>query len=184
MNIVYYKIYKLYKYKMSQNLKTLLADNHTLISEIISLLSNIDNKVYNKKSNFLINHTIGQHFRHIYDFYFQFLDGLCSKNIYYENRIRDNRLESDCNSIIVSFQSIKKKLVLEENFDLVVHYQLDNKLNSKVTSNIIRELVFIYSHALHHLAMIRGVLEVDHSFVFSNTFGFSLSTIKHKKVSI
>ena len=71
---------------MRQNLKILLADNQALISEIISLLSSIDNKVYNKKSNFLINHSIGQHFRHIYDFYFQFLDGLYSKYIYYENK--------------------------------------------------------------------------------------------------
>ena len=184
MKIIYYKIYKLHKYKMSKNLKILLADNHTLITEIISLLSSIDNKVYNKKSNFLINHSIGQHFRHIYDFYFQFLDGLYSKKIYYEHRKRDNILESDCNSMIMSFQSIKNKLVLDDNFDLVVHYQLNDKSNSKVASNIVRELVFIYSHALHHLAMIRGVLESDHSFIFSDTFGFSLSTIKHKKETI
>ena len=169
---------------MNNNLEILIADHNHLISEIIALLYKINNNVYNKNSSFLINHSIGKHFRHIYDFYIQFCNGFENKNIYYDDRKRNSELESNCNAMIKGFEQIQNKINIKENFDLIIHYQLQNNLKDKIKSNIIRELVFIYSHSIHHLAMIRTVLENEHGFVFSNNMGFSLSTIKHKEVSL
>ena len=169
---------------MNNNLEILIADHNHLISEIIALLYKINNNVYNKNSSFLINHSIGKHFRHIHDFYIQFCNGLKNKNIYYDDRKRNAKLESNCRVMIKAFEEIQNKIHIKENSDLIIHYQTQNDLKHKIKSNIIRELVFIYSHSIHHLAMIRTVLENEHGFVFGDNMGFSLSTIKHKEVSI
>ena len=169
---------------MNQNLDILIKDHRRLLNQIINLLNDINNELYTKNNNFLMNHTIGEHFRHIYDFYYQFFECLNLGYIDYDTRLRDNKLETDHIVMMKSFSQIKEKLSFKNNKKLNIYYQLDNnKISNSVDSNIERELLFIHSHTLHHLAMIRGVLESKFNFKFNNDFGFASSTLLHKEIN-
>ena len=165
---------------MNENLKILVEDNKKLLDQVIVLLGKVNDDLYNKKSNFLIKHSIGQHFRHIYAFYYQFINGIVSGVIDYDSRIRDSRMESDCKYMLKSFSEISSKLNINKNSKIILSYQLDNSDKQEVDSSIERELVFLYSHSLHHIAMIRGVLESEYGFTFKENLGFTVSTINHK----
>jgi len=167
---------------MNQNIDILIKEHRRLLDQIVKLLNDINNELYTKKNSFLMNHTIGQHFRHIYDFYYQFFECLNVGDIDYDARSRIHKLETDHIVMMKSFSQIKENLNFKNNKRLNVCYQLDNnKIRNSIDSNIERELLFIHSHTLHHLAMIRGVLESKYKFQFNNDFGFSLSTLLDKE---
>ena len=124
---------------MNKNLKILVEDNKKLLDQVIVLLGKVNDDLYNKKSNFLIKHSIGQHFRHIYAFYYQFINGIVNGIIDYDSRIRDSRMESDCKYMLKSFSENSSKLNINKNSKIILSYQLDNSDKQEVDSIIERD---------------------------------------------
>ena len=128
--------------------------------------------------------SIGQHFRHIYDFYECLLKGIGDGRIDYAKRERDVRIETEPLYAKAAFQKISAQLCdLDENRNFVVLADFSSELNTErpsVESSVGRELMYAYDHAVHHLAIIKMGLKTDcPSFHVAKNIGVAPSTIKH-----
>ncbi|MBK6948433.1 MAG: hypothetical protein IPH16_10560 [Haliscomenobacter sp.] len=149
-------------------------------------LTQIDPADYQQPLEVLSGSSIGQHFRHIFDFYYCLAKGAAQDLVDYANRERDPRVESD---------QIFAAQVLGETMKQIAHLPEDQSVRMRADfihlseaerpvypSSYGRELTFLHDHAVHHLALIKigfraqcpGLLTDPH-------FGVAPSTVRFRE---
>lgn len=156
-----------------------------LTGQIQGLLSQMDDNLYKKPLDIYNGSTIGQHIRHIFDFYRCLSNGIAAGTIDYANRQRDINIEVNSSFASLAFEKeLQNLLTLDEAQSISVRG--DYFINPDVprpefASSIGRELTFLHDHAIHHLAMIRIGLEQEKPQLVQNEyFGVAPSTVKFK----
>ena len=137
------------------------------LQQTSDLLSILEDKQYSKPLNILNNSSIGQHVRHIIDFY------LCILNenngvISYDNRTRNEQIEINTKYCTQQIKTILKKIEkLDLNKEIEIHSCFTSNEKEDHTifkSNINRELFYAFEHTIHHLALIKiGMLRSKRS---------------------
>ncbi|MGM5469704.1 DinB family protein [Flavobacteriaceae bacterium LMO-SS05] len=155
------------------------------LKEIKKVLLQLTKDQYTFQSTTLFGATIGQHVRHILEFYQSILNGLESKVINYDNRERNILVETDTRIAIQVIDDICSKLnedkrdrqmILEGNF-----CEEDGGL-IQIETSFFRELAYCLEHSIHHQALIKvGLLEVKCLNFIDDTFGLAPATIRYKK---
>lgn len=134
---------------------SLIRDNISLLEQSSALVEQLEVTHYP---------TVGPHFRHVVDHYTLFLSSFSSGVIDYDLRQRDAASETCCDHLLARINGIVDQfsaLDVKTNAPLKVKCATCTALNSKEElSTIGRELMFLHSHAVHHLAMITLKLEV------------------------
>ena len=158
-----------------------------ITSQICALLEAIDDQDYAKPLPIFNGSSIGQHIRHLYDFYNCLLNGLPSGVVDYASRQRDPSVEIDTCQAMASLQKITNQLMdQEEKTPIQVlgdfSYEDDNQ-RPVVQSSIGRELMFAYDHAVHHLAIVKiGIKSAFPHLPIADNLGVAPSTVKYTKV--
>ena len=152
------------------------------LQHIEAVLRNIDSEIYTKKSTLLSNGTIGQHIRHVLEFYLCLLEQCADKSVNYDTRKRDLQLENDkffaqktINAIIDSLQQSESnyELTLLSNFA-----QIEDESFSLPTS-LHREFAYCLEHSIHHQALIKiALLEFKLEHIIPENFGMAPSTVR------
>jgi hypothetical protein len=155
------------------------------LNEIKNVLLQLTNEQYTFQSATIFGATIGQHVRHILEFYQSIFIGLESKIINYDNRERNFLIETDSRIAIQVIDEICSKLkesksdrqiILEGNFCKEEGKQI------KIETSFLRELAYCLEHSIHHQALIKvGLLEVNCLNYIDDTFGLAPATIRHRK---
>ena len=158
------------------------------LEEIKTLILKLSNEEYVYASKLLSEATIGQHIRHILEFYQSVFNQMNSNIINYDNRKRNSEIETNsamaiqiiheiCMNLTRSF--INKQLVLEGNFCT----NEGNKRQIQTTLN--RELAYCLEHSIHHQALIKvGLIELEKVHLIDSDFGVAPATIRYKKVCV
>lgn len=156
------------------------------LEEIKKLILKLSNEEYVYASKLLSKATIGQHIRHILEFYQSVFNPGNSNIIKYDNRKRN--LEIETNSVVaiqiideicanLTRNFIDKQLILEGNFCA----DKGNKIQIQTTLN--RELAYCLEHSIHHQALIKvGLIELERTHFIDSDFGIAPATIRYKKV--
>jgi uncharacterized damage-inducible protein DinB len=157
------------------------------IVELGDLLSQLTEEQYCKKISVLSCSTIGQHVRHILEFYQCLLfAGKASRHVNYDDRPRDLRIESN----IVFAKNVMKEVIdelqkIQEDFPIsyLSNYSYDEKEKSKIIpSSFYRELAYNFEHSIHHQALIKvATREMKLSLLVKETFGYAPSTIRNQQ---
>lgn len=156
-----------------------------ITAQITNLLNGLPPETYAAPIHIFDGSSIGQHCRHIYEFY------LCLAKIPegdildYSARSRDPVLENDPLRIRKAFQRVLPKLAkLDEYQSIRVKgdFSADPLAHRpEFPSTIGREMTFVYDHAVHHLAMVRiGLKAMAPDFEMEEGLGLAPSTIKHQ----
>lgn len=158
---------------------------NAIAEQIIGLLHAIDSSTYSRPLDVFRGATLGQHFRHIFNFYQCLLNGVDAGTIDYGHRDRDPRLENDPIEAVYAFLEIKNGIMeLEEHRLVKVMVDFSTHVDDSrplVSSSIGRELMYAYDHALHHLAIIRiGLQAAIPDLVIDKNLGVAPSTVKFK----
>ncbi len=159
---------------------------NTIIHQIIELLESIDNRSYIEPLALFKGSTIGQHFRHILDFYNCLVQGAESGLIDYALRERNLLVETDTDfahqcfrKVASAIQQFKENAGVEIQADFTAE---NNAFRPIVSSSVGRELMFAYDHAVHHLAMIKMGLRVAFPGIHvEENVGVAPSTLMHWK---
>ena len=115
---------------------------------------------------------IGKHVRHILDHFDALIDGLDSGFIDYNKRTRNSRCEIDTAVAFDRLSTIRNTLAklgdLEIPVAVVTEVSIHQKLSKTINSNFERELAYVESHTIHHLAYIKLIakylnVEIDAS---------------------
>jgi hypothetical protein len=148
------------------------------LTEVINQLTHSD---YKKPLHNLSGSSIGQHVRHIIEFYQCMMNGYEKALINYDQRVRDKMIEESREFAVQCIHKIivdLEKVDLTKNLTLEVMYDQSFFLNTTFE----RELVYNIEHAIHHMAMVKiGLKETNTALVLPVEFGVATSTIKHQQ---
>lgn len=153
-----------------------------LLTQLENVVSELSDQQFVTPIPLLGHSTIGQHIRHILEFYIELNNGYRSGLIDYNGRKRDQNLQTIRESAITKIQQIRNIIILE-NKELIVSvdFDSDEEIIPHVPSNYYRELMYNLEHTIHHMALIRVGISLLTSIQLPEDFGFATSTIKYKK---
>jgi uncharacterized damage-inducible protein DinB len=157
---------------------------HT-IHQITDLLDQLEAHEYRRPLPEYNGSTLGQHFRHILEFFICLKKGLPEGVVDYASRER-NLLYEDSPGIakaaLESFAETLERLEPEQNLLFVAEF--GNQERPAYQSTLGRELAFVYDHAIHHLAIIKIGLHCQFPHIQTDRdLGVSPSTIKARKTT-
>ncbi len=159
--------------------------NRRLIQQLIDLIGQFDQAQFTRPLKAFNGASVGQHTRHIYDFYQCFLDGIARHNIDYAERERNLHIEQDPVYAVSVFTEINGKIgtLKSGKIDVLSDFSPEHDSERvRVGSSIDRELMFLHDHAVHHLAIIKiGLRLAFPGLIFENDLGVAPSTIRHRQ---
>lgn len=166
------------------SLITYCQHNFSQLSELIEKISP-DN--YRRPSKMVGGASIGQHMRHILEFYQCLLKGLAVNVVNYDNRDRNHKLETCVKEArlqieLITLQLSSNELPLDDS--ILVKANLSSKNDDQpllFQSSVYRELVYCYEHCIHHQALIKvALIEFNLAHYLSKDFGIAPSTIRNQ----
>jgi uncharacterized damage-inducible protein DinB len=153
-----------------------------LLRQLENAVSELSDQQFCTPIPLLGNSTIGQHIRHILEFYIELYNGYPIGLIDYNGRKRDHDLQTCRESAIHKIQQISNIIMLEnKELNVTVEFDSDDEIKQELPSNYFRELMYNIEHTVHHMALIRVGISLCSSILLPEDFGLAASTIKYKK---
>lgn len=158
----------------------LLIASNQLLKQLKNCLTKLTNDEYTEKLTIFSGSSIGQHTRHILEFYQALLN--VNDMINYDLRKRNLQIENDKEYMLQLIDSLTeelKSLNLEQK--IILQGTLGGVLNT-VESNLGRELLYVTEHAVHHMAILKmGIVHCFCHIEFEEHFGVAESTINYQQ---
>lgn len=164
-----------------QNIQLTVA-NQSIFSQLIALLIKLPEQDYRRSLTILQNSTVGQHIRHIIEFYQCVVQSTVYGRICYDERERSLSLETSVETAIRTIWELSGAIdSLNINQSLTLISSLGNdEATLQLPTNVYRELFYCLEHAIHHMAIVRiGVEQTWPSLAVDADFGVAPSTIKY-----
>ena len=161
----------------------LITQNINRLGELKSLIGFIDDLDFLKSDEILSGSTIGQHIRHIIEFYQCIVNESSSGKIHYDGRKRDCRIEIDKNFAKKTIDKVisgMHKTRLEQ--PIIVQASLMNIESGiiELNSSFGRELAYAMDHMIHHLAILKISLR-SRGYELDENFGVAPSTVRYRE---
>lgn len=155
-----------------------------IIGQMTELLVKLPEETYARPLPLFNGSSIGQHFRHIVDFYGCLTTGIADGRLDYAQRQRDPRVETEptyAASVLQDFSAKMKDLDESLLLEVIADFSSDlNETRPVVATSIGRELMYAYDHAVHHLAIIKmGLKSSAPNIEIDRNLGVAPSTVKH-----
>lgn len=154
-----------------------------LLDQLEYVVSELSDQQFCTPIPLLGNSTIGQHIRHILEFYIELGNGYPIGLIDYNGRKRDHNLQTCRDSAIQKIQQISNLIKLEnKELNVTVDFDgLEDEILQQISSNYFRELIYNIEHTVHHMALIRVGISLGATITLPEDFGIASSTIKYNK---
>jgi len=153
--------------------------SQNLLEELKQVINQLDIQTYSISLELLSGSTIGQHTRHILEFYQCFIEGLSSGEVDYDLRKRNMLIETSPNYACEIIDIINKSMVECNDQKILLKYSNDDEFQF-ISSNVERELVYNIEHAIHHMAIIKIAIKNNFPAIkLPENFGVAPSTVKY-----
>lgn len=163
-------------------MKSIAKENLLQLKELLQVMKKED---FNRKTEILSGSSIGQHIRHILEFYLLLVSGSFSGTISYDKRQRDKRMEESTEFAIETIHRLLPGIdTLEEQFMLKFEgdFTTDGTADNFIQSSVGRELAYCIEHSIHHQAIIKaGLIELGLKSLVDDNFGVAYSTIRYRE---
>lgn len=149
------------------------------------LISSLNDGQYSQTVSVLGSASIGQHVRHVLEFYLCLLKGAPTKEICYDKRERNNEIETNRSYALYTIEKIYSNIgLMQEEQVLKIEANMSDENESSVYFNSTgaRELAYCLEHAIHHYALIKVALhEIKIVELADKDFGVAPATIRYRK---
>ncbi|MBS1740487.1 DinB family protein [Elizabethkingia miricola] len=154
------------------------------LSEINNLLNKLSQEQYNAKLEVLTQASIGQHVRHIIEFYQCLFDSAHTRKVNYDVRQRDLKLETDIHFASETIEDLINALSnVKQDFPITFFADYSNSNGEApilIQTTFYRELAYNLEHSIHHQALIKvAITAMNLTALIADTFGYAPSTIRH-----
>ncbi|MCR9288732.1 MAG: hypothetical protein NXI23_15255 [Bacteroidetes bacterium] len=157
-----------------------------IITQMVDLLDVVGDENYRTHLPIFKGSSIGQHIRHITDFYTCFISGFNEGLIDYSKRERNHLIEMETafakgvmGNILDEITYCDEEKIIDVRVDFTSELGVERPI---VKSSIGREMMYAYDHAVHHLAMIKmGIRVAFPNIQVDEKVGVAPSTLKHWK---
>lgn len=153
-----------------------------VLRQLVGLIDQLKDEQFASSLPILSGNTIGKHIRHIIELYDQLLNGYESGIVNYDDRQRDQRIETESSYAINKLMQIISECESKSDkpIQLIVDYSVDDHTNVKVNSSYKRELAYNMEHAIHHMAIIKMAVENEfEKIILDKSFGVAPSTLRY-----
>ena len=161
----------------------IVEENAHAIGQLIELLESLPASLYRQSFGQRKQHVIGKHVRHIIDHYSALLSATDTPGalLDYESRDRNLSLETDrragAHQLSETLRTLRCRFSAKHSDELVMLHTSDEQ-EQVATTSVARELVFLASHTIHHMAII-GMLAEQAGVKVSADFGVHPSTLRY-----
>lgn len=155
------------------NVRELNLKQLRVLQNVISQLSPVQ---YSQPVQLPHAPTIGRHVRHIIEHYQQLLSALTDGQLNYANRPRETNIERQPRLAREQLTNIKRTLeatALLTSYPLVLHAN-----GQELPTSWGRELEFVHSHTVHHLALIH-IIAKEFDIPLNDAVGVHPSTMEY-----
>jgi uncharacterized damage-inducible protein DinB len=163
-----------------------IEGNVRVLRQIGEVLSLLDAETYARPLELFGGSSIGQHMRHILNFYQSLLSGAGEGIVDYASRERDPRIETDplfAADLLIAIEASLRQL--DETRALRVRADFlpdEGDKRPVVESSVGRELMYAFDHAVHHLAIVKiGLRVAMPGCAIPVELGVAPSTIQYQK---
>lgn len=164
---------------------TLIHYNIKKLEEIKYLLQQLPQDLFTAQKEILSGATIGQHFRHILEFYICLEKGAHSGTVSYDERERNVLIETDlayainCIEKLIHFLASLKN---DHSLAMIANYSNTSEETTIIQTSLYRELAYALDHTVHHLAIVKIALSEEKDKVeIDSDFGVAPSTIRYRE---
>lgn len=156
------------------------------LTQLFLTVEQLEQDQYKTPLPLLSDSTIGQHVRHILEFYECLLYATDSREVNYDSRERKLQLEEDQQLVLDTISGLisslgktdlKMPLTLKATFS-----ENTDEDPSAIPTTFERELIYNLEHTIHHVAIIKIAIQHYYPAVkLDENFGVAPSTVKFKK---
>lgn len=158
-----------------------------IAAQMTGLLEHLSKDVYTRPLPLFRGSSIGQHFRHILEFYTCLFDGVLKAQVDYGSRERNSVLAECPRAALAVLDFIANTVKRQDEHQWLMilsefsgEFVRDDRRPAYMSS-MGRELQYAFDHAIHHLAMIRMGLELYFPEVpVEADLGLAPSTIRYQ----
>jgi uncharacterized damage-inducible protein DinB len=157
------------------------------LEELRQLLVAIDPIIYAQNLSLLSNASVGQHVRHILEFYGCVINRKVPKIISYDQRERSVSIENDPSiacRFIEGLQSRLQRITADQPLLLTSDFSFNGNQSESLSTSLYRELAYTLEHSIHHKAFIKvGLLLCGYEHLIDSYFGIAQSTIRNRQLT-
>ena len=163
----------------------LLEATISKLANVQFYLRNLDETAYREPLELLSFASIGEHTRHILEFYICLLEQSKAGKVNYDQRRRDKAIQSDprvASTVLSTVVEHLHTIDVGQQLQLEICYDADQEVLNIVDTSLERELVYNLEHVIHHLAIIKiGLAVIAPQLSLPEDFGVAPSTMRFKK---
>lgn len=156
--------------------------NQHILTQLRDLLTAVPYEVYSCPLALLHGSSVGQHIRHTLEFYQCLYEQSPLGFVDYDARSRDLRLETDLEFSAYFVEQLSSWLHQPiEDVYLIMNVFFGQE-SQEVKTTLMRELLYMAEHAIHHFAIIKIALKEEFPEIeLSPNFGVAFSTINYRE---
>lgn len=136
-----------------------------ILQQTSQYLSSVTQSQYSQVLSPAFMSSAGAHIRHILDHYYSVINGLPKRMIDYDKRSRGGIIERCPKAALQSIKEIRTFLMaltaeqLQQKIKLSTEISIKDKQVLIVDTTLAREIIFVGSHAVHHLATVKHIAQ-------------------------
>lgn len=165
-----------------QMLLTHTAQKH--LDQVALALGQCKQEDFFRPLSILQGATVGQHVRHILEFFLCLFEAEKKGAICYDKRKRDHVTETDLVKALHKIDLVRQLLsrqTIDFPLTVIANYSLTDEKEVAMPSSFFRELSYNIEHVVHHMAILRMAIEQEFSYIqLPDTFGVACSTIRNR----
>lgn len=163
---------------------TLLEVNKLILSRLSDFLNQLSDQDYQKQLTVFNGSSLGEHTRHIIEFYQCLIAQYSQVVVSYDLRERKQVLQQSTLAALEALAIINAdidKLELDTPLLLEVNAHIEEDTPQQILTNLHRELHYVLDHTIHHMALITvGVRSSFPHITLPTDFGVAPSTIRSR----
>ncbi|MEX2232625.1 MAG: DinB family protein [Cyclobacteriaceae bacterium] len=162
----------------------MIIKSHNKLEELGAFILLLNDEQYTTPVEVLSGSSIGQHVRHIIEFYVCLLREKPTGFVCYDDRERNHKIETSrlfanvaIENIIIMLSEIESDRPVKLKANFSIHPQEAVILES----SLFRELAYNLEHTIHHEALIKVAFnQLNIAGIILGDFGVALSTVRHE----
>jgi hypothetical protein len=151
------------------------------LTQLQNVVTQLSVSEFQRKSVYMSGASIGQHTRHIIELLQCLLNGYESGIVNYDDRKRDQLLETDVDVVLATIIELSEVIQKEDKSLLLKACYGAESIATELTTTYHRELAYNLEHTIHHLALMKPAFiefGIDNK---DGNFGVAYATIQYRK---